>query len=282
MAVQVLPNSKNTLIVSLVQRELEANIKVLPFLNDLSSFAGKGMKTIEVPRLSSFTAANRAFGAAFAESTLTDATDSLAIDQNTGVMWIEDKADELQSSIEFRMEAAKRAAASVGRFMADAIYTGIDAAAGSSLNGAVPADVTKQDMLDLREYVLCNEGEIDQMVYLVSCDSESALLAIADFVRSDSYGAQETALKSGVIGRLYGVPVMIDNRIKTQQVYCLDKAGYGYASQRGSNMQEEDDIQYGTSAKKVVVDHLWGHAPFQVGEKAAGAGNSPLIAALRD
>ncbi len=279
---QTLPNSKNDLIISRVQRELEANIKVLPFLTDLSAFASKGVKQIEVPRLSSFTAANRSFGSAFSESTLTDATDALALDQNSGVMWIEDKADEIQSSIEFRMEASKKAAAAVGRFVADTIYTGIDGAAGSSLNGATPADVSKQDMLDLREYVLCNEGKIEDMVYLVSCDQESVLLNIADFIRADSYGSQPTALQSGVIGRLYGVPVVIDNLIKTQQVYCIDKAGYAYASQRSMNMQSEDDIQYGTNAQKVVVDHLWGHAPMQVGEKSAGAGNSPLIAALRD
>lgn len=279
---QTLPNTKNELITSLVQRELEASLKVLPFLRDLSAFATKGNKTISVPRLSSFSAANRTFGAAFGESTLTDAVDQLLLDQNTGVLWIEDKADEIQSSIEFRMEAATRAAASVGRFVSDAIYAGIDGAAGLSINAGVPADVTKDDMLALREYVLCNEGKMDQMVYLVSCDSESDLLAIADFVRSDSYGSQPTALATGVIGRLYGVPVVIDNRIKTQQVYCIDSDGYAYASQRGTNMQEEDDIQYGTNAKKVVVDHLWGHAPMQVGEKAAGAGNSPLIAALRD
>lgn len=279
---QTLPNSKNDLIISRVQRELEANIKVLPFLTDLSAFASKGVKQIEVPRLSSFTAANRTFGAAFSESTLTDATDALALDQNSGVMWIEDKADEIQSSIEFRMEASKKAAAAVGRFVSDAIYTGIDAAAGSSLNGAVPADVTKANMLDLREYVLCNEGRVEDMVYLVGCDQESVLLNIADFIRADSYGSQPTALQSGVIGRLYGVPVIIDNGIKSQQVYCIDKAGYAYASQRSMNMQAEDDIQYGTNAQKVVVDHSWGHAPMQVGEKAAGAGNSPLIAALRD
>jgi len=279
---QTLPNTKNDLIIAMVQRELQAKIKVLPFLKDLSPFAAKGSKTISVPRLSSFTAANRAFGAAFGESTLTDAVDALNLNQNTGVMWIEDKADETQSSIEFRMEAAKRAAGSVGRFVSSAIYTGVAAAGGLSINAGIPADVTKQNMLDLREYVLCNEGNLDQMVYLVSCDQESVLLGIADFIRSDSYGAQETALSSGVIGKLYGVPVVIDNLLGTQQVICLDKDGYAYASQRNTNMQEENDIQYGTDAKKVVVDHLWGHAPMQVGELSAGAGNSPLVAVLRD
>ena len=279
---QTLPNTKNNLIISLVQRELQASMKILPFLTDYSAFAAKGVKTVSVPRLSSFTAANRAFGAAFGESTLTDAVDALNIDQNTGVLWIEDKADEIQSSIEFRMEAAKRAAGSVGRFTSSAIYTGIDGAAGLSINGGTPADVTKNNMLALREYVLCNQGNLDSMVYLVGCDQETVLLNISDFIRADSYGSQPTALQSGVIGKLYGVPVMIDNLIKTQQVYCIDKAGYGYAAQRQMNMQEESDVSYGTNAQKVVVDYLWGHAPLQVGEKSAGAGNSPLIAALRD
>ena len=282
MAAQALPNSKNTLIISLVQRELEASMKVLPYLTDLSAFASKGAKTVSVPRLSSYTAANRSFGAAFSEATLTDAVDAIAIDQNTGVLWVEDKADEIQSSIDFRMAAAKRAAGAVGRFASSAIYTGLSAGAGTNINGGSPADVTKANMLDLREYVLCNEGNIDDMAYLVSCDQESVLLNIADFIRSDSYGAQSTALESGVIGKLYGVPVVIDNNIGSQQVFCIDKAGYAYAAQRSMNMQAEDDIQYGSSAQKVVCDFLWGHGTLQTAEKSAGAGNSPLVAALRD
>lgn len=282
MAAQNLANSKADLIISLVQRELEASLKVTQFLTDLSSFAVKGSKQIEVPRLSSFTAANRTFGAAFTESLLTDAVDALALDQNTGVMWAVDKADEMQSSINYEMEAAKRAASSVGRFIDTAIYAGIDGAAGLSINGGTPADVSAQDMRDLREYVLCNEGELNDMVYLVSCDQETILLGIADFVRADSYGSNPTAISSGAIGKLYGVPVVIDNRIKAQQVYCLDKAGYGYAFQRDMAMDEQKDVKYGTQGVLKTVDALWGHAPFQVAEKSAGAGNSPLIAALTD
>ena len=83
MAAQNLVNTKQDVISAMVQRELLNNASLLPFLRDLSAMAVKGSKTISVPKLSSVTVTDRAFGAAGAESAaLTDSVDTLALDKN--------------------------------------------------------------------------------------------------------------------------------------------------------------------------------------------------------
>ena len=162
---QTLPNTKNDLILSLVQRELQAAAKIVPFVSDFSSFAGKGVKTVSVPRLSSFTVENRGFGAAGSESALTDAVDTIDLNVNAYLSWGEDHADIVQSTIEYRMEAATRAAASHARDADTRVIAGLESVAYTSINGAVPADVTKEDMLALREAVLKENGKIENMVF---------------------------------------------------------------------------------------------------------------------
>lgn len=280
MAVQVLTNTKNELIISLVQRELAASAKLLPFVTDYSVFATKGQKIVSVPRLSSFTVANRAFGAAGVDSTLTDAKDSIALDQNAYVSWTEDHADFIQSSIEFRTHAAERAASAHGRDVDAQLIAGLIAAAFTNINGAVPTDITKADYLALREGVLSENGKIEDMVYVIGVDQEAVTLGISDFVDADKYGSSN--IPNGVIGRLYGIEVVVSNLMPAQQALCFDKAGYGAAFQRALAMAEQDDISVGTQGKKVAMDMLWGHNLLQDGEGGASATESPLIAKLAD
>ena len=105
MAAQNLANTKNDLIISFVQKELKERINLLQTVTDYSAFAVKGAQSISVARLSSFTVADRAFGAAAAEAALTDDKDTIALDKNKIILFPVDKADEIQSSIDYQMQA---------------------------------------------------------------------------------------------------------------------------------------------------------------------------------
>lgn len=278
MAAQTLPNTKNDLIVSLVQRELIEASKLAPYLTDYSSFAAKGVKSVQVPRLSGFTVANRAFGAAGVEQTLTDAVDTINIDQNSYIQWGEDHADIIQSSIEFRMEAAKRAGSAHGDNFDTLIFAGLNSAASLNVNGGAPADITKDNILAMREYLLGNDGKLEDFALFVAPDQERVMLDIAEFIRADHYGSSN--IPGGRIGQVYGVPVVVSNRVGAQQAYMFEKAGYGYAIQRSAAMAEEDNLDYGTQGKKVVMDMLWGHGGLQLNEKGASPTQSALVAKL--
>jgi len=279
---QTLPNTKNDLIVSLIQRHLTNDSLLLPFVSDLSMYAVKGTKSISIPKLSGLTATNRVFGAAGTESTMTDSVDIINIDHNAYVSWVEDHADIVQSTIEFRMAAAERAAIAQSQYVDNAIMTALEAAANLSVNGATPADITSAMILEMREAILKAGGQQAWMnsVLFVSPDQDTAMLKLPEFTRADIKGTSNIA--RGQIGYVYGAPVVVHNCMASQLAYMFAKEGFGIAFQKQVSLAEEKNIAYGTQGVKVAVDQLFGVGGLEIAERGAAAGKSPLIAKLRD
>jgi hypothetical protein len=275
-AIQTLPNSKNDLIISLVQKELIEKAMLAPFCRDLSGFATKGTKSIAVPKLSSFSVSNRGFGAAGDATALTDSKDTINLDFNAYLAWVEDHADIYQSTIEYRMEASKRAATAHAKYVDQQIVAGLIAVAGLSL-GSV-ADITKTDILDMREQIVASNGDLTQAVLIMAPDQEKAMLQIADFMEADKYGSSN--IPNGMIGRVYGVPVVISNLIPAGQAIMFEKDGFGVAFQQGVNMSEQDANEFGAEGKRVAVDQVFGVGGLELGEQGAGAALSPLVVTL--
>ena len=279
-AIQTLPNSKNDLIISLVQKELIERAMFAPFCRDLSGFAGKGTQSIKVPKLSSFSVVDRAFGAAGDATALTDATDTISLGFNAYIAWVEDHRDVYQSTIEYRMEAASRAARAHAKYVDQQIITVLEAVAALSVNGAAPADITQADILDMREQIIASNGDLSQAVLAVSTDQEKVMLQINDFVRADAYGSSN--LPNGVIGRVYGMPVIVSNLIKAQQAFVFERDGLGLAFQEGVQMSEQDANEYGAMSKRVAVDQVFGVGGLELDEQGASGTKSPLVAKLTD
>lgn len=275
-AIQTLPNTKNDLIISLVQKELIEKAMLAPFCRDLSGFAVKGAKSIAVPKLSSFAVTNRGFGAAGDATALTDSKDVINLDFNAYLAWIEDHADIYQSSIEYRMEASKRAATAHAKYVDTQIVTGLIAVAGLSLGSVI--DITKTDILDMREQIVSSNGDLTQAVLVMAPDQEKAMLQIADFMEADKYGSSN--IPNGMIGRVYGVPVVISNLVPAGQAIMFEKDGFGVAFQQGVNMSEQDDNAYGAEGKRVAVDQVFGVGGLELGEQGVAGTLSPLVITL--
>jgi hypothetical protein len=276
-AIQTLPNTKNDLIVAMVQKELIARSVVAPLVTDLSAFAIKGSKSFNVPKLTSFTVANRAFGAAQDATALVDSFDQIELNINAYIAWVEDHADIFQSSLDYRMIASQRAASAHAKYLDTQVINGLVAAAHDAV-GAGTDDITKDFFLEMRKGLLENDADLSKLKFVASIDQESKLLAINDFVRADAYGTSN--IPNGVIGRLYGVPVYISNILTGQQCLMFDTDGYGLALQQAPNMSEQNANQYGSKGVRVAIDQVFGHGGLQLGEKSVGATESPLIIKL--
>lgn len=275
-AIQTLPNSKNDLIVSLVQKELIEKAMLATTVRDLSGFATKGTKSISVPKLSSFTVTNRAFGAAADAQALVDAVDTISLNFNAYIAFLEDHRDVYQSTIEYRMEAAQRAARAHAKYVDQQIIAGLELVAGTNL--AAVADITKSDILEMRQTIVSFNGDLSKSTLVVAPDQESAMLAIDDFVRADAYGTSNIA--SGVIGRVYGVPVMVSNLVKAGQALMYDLDGFGLAFQEGVQMSEQKANEYGANSVRVAIDQIFGVGGLELGEQGVGATLSPLVVKL--
>jgi len=267
--------TKNEIIAALVQKELKFQAKLLPFASDVSAFAGKGMKSISFPKLASFTVQNRASAVAGDIQTLASSIDTLDLDVNAYVSWLIDSSDLIQSSIEAKMEFAKRAATAHARYVDTNLIAALN---GGYFNTPVGGPITAAKILDLRKQLLKENADMNKMVLAVSPDEEEDMLALTEFSHADVYG--QAVIPNGVIGKVYGIPVIVHNGLAAGEAYMWDKDGLVIGFQLGANYAAQPEIAYGTTAMREAVDQLFGVMVSQQGVGSAAAGKSPLIVKL--
>lgn len=267
-----LSTTKNDLIISLVQKELKFRSKLFNTVTDFSAYCGKGMKSVAIPKLTSFTVTNRASAAAGDASVLTATKDTIDLNFNAYCAWLVDSSDEIQSSIDVQLENALRAASAHGRYVDTQIIATLEASAGLDV-GIAP--ITSSFILDAREYLLGNDADMSHVYMMVGADQEKQMLLISDFVRADTYG--NSNIPNGVIGSVWGMPVIVHTGVAAGKAYFWEKSGVGIAFQKQPSMSEQMANEYGTGAKRVALDQLFGIEALQQGEKGTVAPASPLI-----
>jgi len=261
MAAQNYANLKQDLIASLVQRELEFQAKLLPTITNVSQFAVPGAKSISFPKLSSFTAASRAFGVAATEQVLTDTVDTIALNQNKIVSWAIDAKDAVQATINAQAENAKRASSALARDMDDYILSVLEAdGSATTTAGAITRDI----ILEMQEALYNAEASLDRLVLVVGNDSYSNLLKIAEFTEHQIYGPNN-AIAGGQVGTVYGMPVVRRSGIGTNTFYMYDSEGVAFGMQSGPQMDSQKDIKYGTAGMLFAMDVLYGCDSLQGG-----------------
>lgn len=283
MAANNLTNTKQDLIAALVQRELKERASLSPFVMDLSSMAVKGSKSISVPKLTSFTVQSRTLGSsASPNAALTDSKDTINLDKHKIVLFSYDAHDEQQSTIDYMAQAISRASSAHGRQINTDILTMWSSVASLNINAGTPADITVDDILDMREHLIKGFADMTKTVLVIAADQEKAMLKLPEFARYDYRGGGNAPVYNGQIGFVYGVPVVINQQVAAQQAYMVNWEGSGYAFQKSPSVAEQPDITYGTGGKLVAVDCDYGVGGLLLGEGGAASGKSPLIAKLAD
>jgi hypothetical protein len=272
--------TKQDLIAALVQKELKFQAKLIGTIADVSAFAVKGSKSISFPTAGSFTVENRASAAAGTIQDLTFAADKLDLDYRAYVGWLVDSVDEYQANVDVQAEYVKRAATAHARNIDDQLLIQLDTYSG--YQQAAGIDQTK--ILNARKWLLKNQAVLTDCTMVVNPDDEALLLAIPEFVRADAYGASN--IPSGVIGRIYGLNVMVHSKPTLAKSFIYEKNGVAFGLQKAPQYDEQKDIRYGTGAMLAAVDQLFGFKALQLtnGLDFAGAplaaGKSPLIAEI--
>jgi len=264
--------TKQDVIAAIVQKELKFAAKLVPFVTDLSVYAVKGAKSVKVPKLTSFTVVDRASGASGDATALTSDVDTIDLDQNAYVAWIIDSMDEVQTMIDAQIENARRAASAHGRYVDTAIITKAEAVGvATTTAGTISRDI----VLEMREAILKRDGDMGMCLFTISPAQETAMLKVDEFTRADIYGS--AVVPNGVIGRVYGIPVLVHNGLADAQYFLWEKSGLGIAFQRAPNMSTQGANQYGTSAQRVAMDQLFGVGGLHIAENGVAAGKSALV-----
>lgn len=269
-----LDNTKRELISAAVQRELAFKAKLSGDITDVSMFAEKGAKSISFPKLSSFTAIDRAEGAAGDSTVLTDSVDTLLLDKNAYVSWIIDSMSAIQTSISSQIEFATRAASAHGRFVDTAIITEAETVGVATTTAS--ALITRDIVLEMQEDMINRGADLDMATFWVGPNQRTALLKIDEFTRTDAYGS--SAIPSGVLGRLFGVPVKIHRGLGAAQYFLVEKAGIALGFQKSVSMDDQPANEFGVGARRNAMDCLFGIKGQQLGEEGVAGTESALVA----
>lgn len=265
--------TKQDLIAAVVQKELKFSAKLLSTVTDVSQFALPGMKSISFPKLTSFTVEKRASGVAGTPQVLTSSADKLDLDENAYISWLIDSSDLIQSRIDYQLECASRAAAAHGRQVDLDLIAELLAVAGLDVG---PGPITRDKILDGREFLRKNDADLNNSVLVIAPTEEKAMLKIDEFTRAEVYGAG-APIASGVIGRVYGMPVVIHNGLADRTALMYEKTGCAIGFQKAPAYDEQKAIDYGTGAVLSAMDQLYGIKGMQLGEKGLLATQSPLV-----
>jgi hypothetical protein len=221
------------------------------------------------------TVANRPTGEAGGLSNLSFSTDTLVLDQNAYVAWLVDSMDAVQSSIDVQKELIMRAASAHARNVDAKVLAMLTAAASESTTGAI----TSQIIRDLRAYLLEKNAILDDITLAVNVQSEAVMLGLPEFVQANYYGS--AVIPQGVIGKVYGIPVMVHNAMPDGvNALMFERSAGAIAFQRGASYGEQPKIEFGVNSKLCAVDQLFGVKAMQVEQAGAASGKSPLIASL--
>lgn len=276
--IQTLPNTKNAVIVPLVQKSLLEEAKLFNTVTNASMYASKGAVSVSVPRFSDFTVVERVLGAPADAAKLTDAKDLISLNKIGYIAWLEDSSDIYQSTIEYRIEASMRAAKAQAKFVDQTIVTALNTVASLSVDGAVPAAITEAKILAMREHIISKGGDIENCTLAIGLGVEKDMLQIANFIDASKYGNGN--IENGVIGKVFGVKVMVSRLITSTQAYLYDKEGLAIAMQREMDMSEQPANEYGPKSVRVATEAVFGVGGLHMTESAGAA--SALVAKLHD
>lgn len=265
--------TKNALIVALVQKELISKGVLAPSVLDVSRFAGKGMKSISFPKAGSFTVENRATGVAATTQNLTFAVDTMDLEFRATVAWLIDSMDELQSAVEVEGEYAIRAAAAHAVYLEQKIIAELETVGVADENAT--GDISDDAIRSMRKNLLNRKASMSGLSLAISPDQEAIMLGIDKFVSADKFG--QAVIPNGVIGRIYGVPVLVSTELGAQQFFMYDKEGIAIGFQRAPMLDERKAPEYGAGSQLKVLDQLFGVQGLQLGQQSVQATESALV-----
>lgn len=264
--------TKQELVAAVVQRELIEAAKVAPRCLDVSRFSVEGAQTIDFPKAGSLTIINRAEGTAGDAAVIPYTVDTLPLDKNAYVAWIVDYKSKVQSAIDVQLDLAARAARAHAEYLDLQIIAELEAAGDATTTaGAISYAIT----LEMMERFHTRNGNVAQASLLVGPSSWSTLLNIDEFKRAEVYGS--ATIPTGVIGKIHGVDVIMSSKVTGSSYYLFDKEAICFGLQAGPSYSEQGANEFGSQAKRAVLDQIFGVKALFVGQEGAGATESALI-----
>lgn len=238
--------------------------------------AENGIDKIKIPKFGQFTVDTKVENTAVDAQDNAFSTDDLDLDQHKVIqMLIEDIAN-VQSKVEITSryinQAGRDMAEDMDQDLIDTLEAGVSAAAPDhSIAYDNATDLQKVDVLEAKRLLTVQKVPQGDRFMLIGPGSEKSLLNISEFVRVDESG-DNSALRNGQIGRLFGFTVMLSPLAEDLKTLCYHRTTMAMARQISPMTERDRDVP--NLADRWSISHLYGRKVLDSGKRVVLLGTA--------
>jgi len=238
----------NAKIATLVQSYLIQESKLLPLVTDYSSLVGPGAKSIALPRSGGFTVGNKSENTSVDAQIVTYAADTINLTTHKVIQFLVEKFASRQAApniiSDMLMKAGKDMAYAVDQLIAAQILAGPSSAAPDHIidfNDGTNNDVELADILNIRALLQAQNIDVAECFLGVHPAKEKDMLKLDNFIDASKWGSNEPIL-NGVIGKVYGLKVIVSNVFENDSLVAWHPTAVGFAFGQNLVIQEQQDL----------------------------------------
>ena len=261
---------QGSLVSQLVQQALREKAVAYNAITDYGQFSG--LTSLKIPRVNNFTAATKSENTDLANQEMTVSADTISYNKHIGIRATIEDAARLSAGVDFAAEVIKGQADEIARKIDLDIITAI-----KSVSSAAPdhlldyvdsggdalalADIANARKLLAEQNVPMDDGKLFMMI---SPSSESDLLQISNFVKSNEYG-DPSVLRNGFIGKVLGFNVLVSNQLDEQDSCFFHSSHVGFSFSQTPKLETERKPE--SLGDMYVTSALYGVATLDSGKR---------------
>lgn len=262
------------IVSALVQQTLKQESKLLPTIMDYSAFAGKGAQSVKIPRRTQFAAANKSENTDLTAQELTFAVDTISLNKNKAIYAALERIAELQATPNVEAEIVQEMAKEIALQVDKDIYAQLllaSAAAPDHRIAYAGASLAQADILEAIRLLKVQNVPMSDVFMAISPKDEKSILSISDFIRADTYGSPN-GLVNGVVGRVYGLPVIVTNVATDDRAVVYHKSAVGFASQLQPEFKTDQNLK--ATSKEYLLQMIYGVSLLDSGKRQVLLGSA--------
>lgn len=245
-------------VAEMVQITLLKNTVLRPLFSDMSQFATPGSKQVQFPRITTnFTVQNLSGGVKSDAQALVYDTDNLDLNKENNISFIIRRFDQAKSQVPLLESAINQATRKHAIQLDQDIYDAYSASVASAnvvSAGALSQAKVTEMIQKANEANMPMEGR----AFVFANDTYSDLIAIQNFVDASAIGGGQAPISSGVIGALYGIPVVRSAVVTSGEYWLVHRDALAYAFGAQPQLEDQKAIEYGSGSRRWSMDQMYG------------------------
>jgi N4-gp56 family major capsid protein len=234
---------------------LKARTDQLVMVDKIMHVSPSGLKygdTVHIPRLGNEAAIDKTAGSAVTYASATDTSVDINI---TSYKYVAKLIEDI-ASVQSQYDLFSNFTEKIGLALADAVDTSIlsltSGFAAQSVGSHVAYTIAQTDIVKAIRMLNAANAPLEDRYLVVDPFGYSQLCSIDNFVRYDAGGSTPTTLKSGEIGSIFGVKVLMSNNVSTSGAgtatstigFMFHKDAWAIALQKDVTMKSEYSVDY--------------------------------------